>query len=165
MRARVISGFFLLIALASPAFAADWQGAGRPSLDRVLPEIRRHTPGAFYDAEGPFIGADGLARYRIKWMMPDGRIVWFDADARTGRVLGPVPSGSRFGNYDDDRYYGGGNPGHFGNWPDYDRGPYGGGGRGRYGSGGRDGGNWGRGGSGHGNFGRGDYRRGHDDRH
>ena len=97
--------------------------------------------------------------------MPDGRIVWFDADARTGRVLGPVPSGSRFGNYDDDRYYGGGNPGHFGNWPDYDRGPYGGGGRGRYGSGGRDGGNWGRGGSGHGNFGRGDYRRGHDDRH
>ena len=62
MRARVISGFFLLIALASPAFAADWQGAGRPSLDRVLPEIRRHTPGAFYDAEGPFIGADGLAR-------------------------------------------------------------------------------------------------------
>ena len=32
---------------------------------------------------------DGQPRYRLKWMTPDGRIVWFDADARTGRVLGP----------------------------------------------------------------------------
>ena len=34
-------------------------------------------------------------RYRLKWMTPDGRIVWFDADARTGRVLGPDFAGAR----------------------------------------------------------------------
>jgi len=187
MRARVVSCLFLLVALASPAFAADWQGAGRPSLDRVLPEIRRHTPGAFYDAEGPFIGANGLARYRIKWMTPDGRVVWFDADARTGRVLGPVPYPSnrfddgrygndRYGNdrYDGERYnndrYGGdrygndrndrrGNSDHFGDWPAYDHGQGDRGGRDGA-RGGRDGGGWFRGGSGHGNSGHGNSGRG-----
>ena len=174
MRARVVSCLFLLLALASPGFAADRQAEGRPSFDRILPEIRRHTPGTFYDAEGPFIGQDGQARYRIKWMTPEGRIVWFDADARTGRVLGAVPyPRSRYD--DDDRYggdrsqidrYGNGrydndrderNSGRFRNWPDYDRGQ---GDRGNrdWGRGGRDrdGGGWSRGGSGRGNSGRGD---------
>jgi hypothetical protein len=87
MRSRLVPGLFLLLALALPAFAA---GSGGTSLDRILPEIRRNTPGTFYDAQGPFFGPDGQARYRIKWMTPDGRIVWFDADARSGRVLGPA---------------------------------------------------------------------------
>ena len=101
MRARVISSLLLLLALASPAFAADRQAAGRPSLDRLLPEIRRHTPGTFYDAEGPFIGSDGQARYRIKWMTSEGRIIWFEVDAQRGHILGmvtgtlPVPSSRR----------------------------------------------------------------------
>ncbi|MGA7675157.1 MAG: hypothetical protein WCA78_08940 [Rhizomicrobium sp.] len=143
MRARVVSSLFLLFVLAAPAFAAGRRDEGRPSLDRVLPEIRRHTPGTFYDAEGPFIGQDGQARYRIKWMTPDGRIVWFDADARTGRVLGSAP----YGGYRYDN-----NPNRFGNWPGYDRGQDNRGGRaGREGNGG----NWQRGGSGHGNSGRG----------
>lgn len=173
MRARVVSGLFLLIALASPAFAADRQGEGRPSFDRILPEIRRHTPGTFYDAEGPFLGQDGQARYRIKWMTPDGRIVWFDADARSGRVLGPVPyPTNRFGGdgYGGDRFdgnrYGGdrydnnrndGNSNHFGNWPGNDWGQGDRGGRG-----GREGngGGWYRGGSDRGNSRRGDSGRG-----
>ena len=101
MRARVVSCLLLLFALAAPAFAADRQAEGRPSFDRILPEIRRHTPGTFYDAEGPFVGQDGQARYRIKWMTPEGRIVWFEVDAQRGRILGmvtgtlPVPSSRR----------------------------------------------------------------------
>jgi len=101
MRARVISSLLLLFALASPAFAAGRQAEGRPSLDRLLPEIRRHTPGTFYNAEGPFIGSDGQARYRIKWMTPEGRIIWFEVDAQRGHILGmvtgtlPVPSSRR----------------------------------------------------------------------
>ena len=86
MRTGVISwilGIFL-------AFGVTAVGAQeRPSLDRILPQIRQHHPGKFYDAEGPFRGPDGLPRYRLKWMTPGGRVIWFDADARTGRVLGP----------------------------------------------------------------------------
>jgi len=85
MRSRIIPGLFLMLALALPAFAA---GPGGSSLDRILPQIRRATPGTLYDAQGPFPGPDGQARYRLKWMTPDGRIIWFDADARTGRILG-----------------------------------------------------------------------------
>ena len=85
MRARVLPGFLLLLSLAGMAFAA---GSGAVPLDRLLPEIRRSTPGTFYDAQGPFMGPDGQMRYRIKWMTPDGRIIWFDADARSGRILG-----------------------------------------------------------------------------
>ena len=71
------------------ALGASVAQADSPSLDRILPQIREHHPGKFYDAEGPWRGPDGQYRYRLKWMTPGGRIVWFDADARTGRVLGP----------------------------------------------------------------------------
>ena len=184
MRARVISSLFLLMALASPGLAADRHAEGGQSFDRILPEIRRHTPGTFYDAEGPFFGQDGQARYRIKWMTPDGRIIWFDADARSGRVLGAVPyPGGRYGGdrfnddsygrdryddrYDDDRNTRDrrDNSNHFGGWPGYDRGQgdrdshYGD--RGDRGRRDGDGGNARRGGSDHGYSGRGDSRRGH----
>jgi len=165
----------LLLALATPGLAADRQAEGGRSFDRILPEIRRHTPGTFYDAEGPFVGQDGQARYRIKWMTPEGRIIWYEVDAHNGRILGmvtgtlpgprrdrgsegylpPCSSGDdRYGRdrYDDDRN--GGNSNHFGDWPDNDwrRGDRGG----RDG----DGGNWRRGGSDRGESGRGDSRRG-----
>jgi hypothetical protein len=149
MRARIISCLALLFALASPAFAAGRQPAGRPSFDRILPEIRRHTPGTFYDAQGPYIGEDGQARYRIKWMTPGGRIVWFEVDARRGRILGmvtgtlPSSSGRRgrepdeygppYSRGDDGDFAPDGDPGgrsrdgredpdRFGDWPGYDRG-------------------------------------------
>jgi len=88
MRARVFLGLFLLFALAGPVQAQDRRASGTLSLGRILPEIRRNEPGTFYDAEGPFQGPDGRARYRIKWMTPDGRIIWFEADARTGHLFG-----------------------------------------------------------------------------
>jgi hypothetical protein len=189
MRARVLSGLVLLITLAAPAFAAGRQAEGRPSFDRILPEIRRHTPGTFYDAEGPFTGQDGLARYRIKWMTPQGRIIWYEVDARDGRILGmvtgtlPIPSSRRdrvtdgylppYGDrYDSDRYdddrnggerYDGsrrGNGRNDGNSRHFRDWP--GYDRGQGGRDGRDqdGGGWDRGGSGRGDSGRGDSGRG-----
>ena len=190
MRARVVSGLLLLLALAAPAFAADRQAEGGRSFERILPEIRRHTPGTFYDAEGPFVGQDGQARYRIKWMTPEGRIIWYEVDAHNGRILGmvtgtllvprrdrgsegyspPYPAdGDRYGRdrYDNDRNSG--NSNHFDDysWPGYDRGQ--GDRGGRYGDredrGRRDGdGSWRLGGSHRGESGRGDSRRGRRER-
>jgi hypothetical protein len=84
----------MLAAGASPAAAQRdhvregiRNGEIRP-LDRILPDVRRSHPGTFYDAEGPVEGPDGDYRYRLKWMTPEGRIIWLDTDARTGRVLG-----------------------------------------------------------------------------
>jgi hypothetical protein len=81
-----IFGAFLLLGTGA-AQAVDYYGP--PSLERILPQIRSRHPGKFYDAEGPYRGPDGQYHYRLKWMTPNGRVVWFDADARTGRVLGP----------------------------------------------------------------------------
>jgi hypothetical protein len=155
MHTRVMFSLLMLWALAFPGLAQDRRGT--QSLDRVLPEIRRTTPGTFYDAEGPFVCPNGQASYRIKWMTPEGRIVWFYADARTGRVYGagpgyapgPFPQPNRF----RDDY----SSGHFrdGGWPF--------GGRDDDGRGNRGGGWNGRGGD---RNGRGDGDRGgHDRRH
>jgi len=165
MRARVLGSLVLLFALALPALAQDRRGA--PSLDRVLPQIRRSVPGTFYDAEGPFLSPDGRASYRIKWMTPDGRIIWFAVDARSGRVLGGAwggPPSSR-GRDDDGRGGWGNNPN---NWrQDDDRGnDWGNGGGTGWGNGsGRGGDDRGNGwnGEGRGDDGRGgDGRRGDD---
>lgn len=178
MRARVFLAFLAFAVLACPALAQSRHGGHGASLDRVLPQIRRTMPGTFYDAEGPFYSPDGRASYRIKWMTPDGRIVWFYADARTGRVLhmgGNRAYGGRGGRYHD-RYgdrnrdrYGNGYPGRHGDRDDW-RGNRGNGGRdhwrgdnddgwrGGYGSRGTRGRDWGsRGGR---NGGRGGGRRG-----
>ena len=84
----------LAVAPAHAQFDDDWRqrdnfdsGQVLP-LDRILPEVRRSHPGRFYDAEGPFSGPDGQMHYRLKWMTPEGRVLWFDANARTGHVLG-----------------------------------------------------------------------------
>jgi hypothetical protein len=66
-------------------------------LDRILPGIRTGHPGRFYDAEGPFPDGVGGYRYRIKWLTPDGRVVWFDTDAQTGRIVGTARSDWRAG--------------------------------------------------------------------
>jgi hypothetical protein len=78
----------------APALAQGGQGV--VPLDRLLPEIRRNHPGQFYDADGPSPGPDGLLHYHLKWMTPDGRIEWLDADARTGRILGASPGRDTF---------------------------------------------------------------------
>src|SRR5689334_5603767 len=106
MRARVsaLALSLFLLALAPGTASAQYDDGryadrdGPQSLDRILPEIRREHPGRFYDAEGPFMGGDGQMHYRVKWMTPDGRVVWFDADARTGRVLGTGGGRHDYGN-------------------------------------------------------------------
>lgn len=89
----------LLVALILLGSAPAWaQGQVRERvrngevqpLDRILPQIREGYPGEFYNAEGPFPGPDGQLHYRIKWLTPDGFVVWFDANARSGRILGIV---------------------------------------------------------------------------
>jgi hypothetical protein len=127
MRKSVI--FWVLAAfLAFGAGSAQADYYAPASLDRILPQVRSHHPGKFYDAEGPYRGPDGQFRYRLKWMTPGGRIVWFDADARTGRVLGPdsemrvapyFRDGPRFDephDFRDDRRWNRG-----GRWPREDR--------------------------------------------
>jgi hypothetical protein len=82
------------------------------SLDEIMRGIRRERPGNLADVQGPNVGPAGDARYRLKWITPDGRVLWLDTDARTGRVLGvegddrgppiPLPPGAfgqRRGNF------------------------------------------------------------------
>jgi len=119
MRSGVFSwAFGLVFALlaAGSAFAqddGDWEPHDRVAagqiqpLDRILPEVRRTHPGTFYDAEGPFTGPDGEMHYRLKWMTPDGRIVWYDANARTGRVMGSGSGRRDYQSFDTGPYNGG----------------------------------------------------------
>jgi hypothetical protein len=69
---------------------------GVQPLDRLLPGIRRAHPGDFYDAEGPTYGPSGDPHYHLKWMTPDGRVIWYDTDARSGRVLRSSPGRDSF---------------------------------------------------------------------
>jgi hypothetical protein len=102
MRAPVFSGLFLgflvfAAALSSPAAAQPrYARDGVQPLDRLLPGIRRGHPGDFYDAEGPTYGPQGDPHYHLKWMTPDGRVIWYDADARNGRVLRSSPGRDSF---------------------------------------------------------------------
>ena len=111
---RVFLGLLLaLLALGQPALA---QGRHPPPpgysfqpLDRIVPGIRNGRPGRFFDAEGPYPDPFGGWHYRIKWLTPEGRVIWLDTDARTGRVIGPSsgyrpglmmpPSGLRYYRY------------------------------------------------------------------
>lgn len=72
----------VVFALASPTRAQ--QLADGTTLDRILPDIRAAHPGRLSDAQ-PWVDENGRTHYRIKWMTPEGRILYFDADARTGR--------------------------------------------------------------------------------
>ncbi|MGQ0742583.1 MAG: PepSY domain-containing protein [Alphaproteobacteria bacterium] len=54
----------------------------RPPLDRFLPDIRRQHPGRLLDVQR------GPRGDRIKWLTPDGRVIWLDMDPRTGRIRG-----------------------------------------------------------------------------
>jgi len=89
-------GIFLILALLAPVPAMAQSQGGVQPLDRLLPEIRRTHPGQFYDADGPHPGPGGSQHYHLKWLTPDGRIVWYDTDARTGRVIGASPGRDSF---------------------------------------------------------------------
>ena len=66
-------GLAVAIALVAPAQAAS----GGETLDRMLPELRAEHPGRLVDAETR-TGPNGHSHYHIKWMTPDGRILFFD---------------------------------------------------------------------------------------
>ena len=113
MRAGIFSWIFLgIFALLTAPLLAQPYGPPPPyrdgprdprdgvqPLDRLLPGIRRQHPGDFYDAEGPTYGPSGDAHYHLKWMTPDGRVIWFDTDARNGRVLRSSPGRDSFDNH------------------------------------------------------------------
>jgi hypothetical protein len=100
MRSGIFSALFLAFltgaAVTTPALAQRYDRDGVQPLDRLLPEIRRQHPGDFYDAEGPTYGPNGDPHYHLKWMTPDGRVIWYDADARSGRVLRSSPGRDGF---------------------------------------------------------------------
>lgn len=79
MRSRLFftSVLLLLLALAGPASA-------RGTLDSILPDIRSAHPGRLSDAE-PWTDSEGRTHYKIKWLTPEGRILYFNADAESGR--------------------------------------------------------------------------------
>lgn len=125
---RVCLGFlFALLALQAPAWAQGRHpappGYNVQPLDRILPGVRNGRPGRFFDAEGPYPDPVGGWHYRIKWLTPEGRVIWLDTDARTGRVIGPSsgyrpgfmmpPSGLRFYSYPGPMPQG---RGRFGGW-------------------------------------------------
>ncbi len=142
MRARFILALLPLV-LATPAWA-------RGTLDDILPEIRAQHPGKLSDAE-PWTDSEGNTHYRIKWMTPDGRILYFNADPRTRRYSGAggdEGGPGRDERRDDGRRNDGDGRSHWNGEQD-------GGGSGNSGGGdwrgqGRDGGNWRSGGNWHG---------------
>ena len=138
MRSRILLSFFagifalLTMALNGPATAQPYglgpayrYERGIQPLDRLLPGIRRAHPGEFYDAEGPTYGPTGDPHYHLKWMTPDGRVIWYDADARNGRVLRSSPGRDSFDNH---RFEGPPPRGYGDREPPYGEGPYGRGG-------------------------------------
>lgn len=101
MRMRLILAvIFAALAMTCVPAAAQirhphgYYGHGVQPLDRILPQIRSGHPGRFYDAEGPFADPFGGWHYRVKWLTPGGRVIWFDADARSGRIVG-LPGNAR----------------------------------------------------------------------
>jgi hypothetical protein len=147
----LLTAMCMVCAIASPTLA---QGRFAPGpygpevlpLDRLLPTVRLNHPGRFYDAEGPFPDEEGNYHYRLKWLTPEGRLIWLDTDARSGRVLGvargdwreqerPYSPGGPFYNGARPEGY----PPSGGPYPGPDRGGYGPPGRGGFGPPGRGG--------------------------
>jgi hypothetical protein len=73
----------LVLGLVSTTASA----ASAPALDGVLPIVKRQVPGSMLDAREPSsVSSKRELRYQIKWLTEDGRVVWLNVDARTGRV-------------------------------------------------------------------------------
>src|SRR5215468_11258122 len=106
-RAFLLAFSILLALFSAPASA-------RETLDSILPQIRAAHPGRLSDAE-PFVGSDGRTHYRIKWMTPEGRILYFDADTHTGRYSNSGgDDGGQWRGGGDHGYRGGDNQGDYG---------------------------------------------------
>ena len=103
-RRIMICAFSALLLAIAPAAAQERYvhpyGARQVvPLERILPHIRSSHPGVFSDVDGPFVDPTGRMHYRIKWLTPNGRVIWLDADARTGRLLGVNHGWGGYGPY------------------------------------------------------------------
>ena len=101
---RYLAAALFALLLAAPASDAAAQPFPRgddqvQSLDTIINIIRRSFPGQVSDVQGPFGG-----RYRVIWLTPDGRVLWVDADARTGRILGVEGGGGGQRNFGPPNY-------------------------------------------------------------
>lgn len=67
---------------------------GLKPLGGILRNIRRHHPGRLSDVR-PGRGPNGEPHYRVKWLTPEGRVIWLDVDAQTGDVTGVVGADNR----------------------------------------------------------------------
>ncbi|MDE2466708.1 MAG: hypothetical protein KGO02_23775 [Alphaproteobacteria bacterium] len=91
----------ILVSLPAASLAHGHGRAPPQRLDQILPGFRQSHPGTFYDAQGPYRGQDGHLHYRLKWLTPQGHMVWYDTEARSGAVRGrvhgprPEPPGPR----------------------------------------------------------------------
>jgi hypothetical protein len=78
----------LAVALSTPQASAQpfpRQG-GAPqmqSLNAILANIRNQFPGQLSDVQGPRNGI-----LIVKWLTPDGQILFIEADMRTGQIVG-----------------------------------------------------------------------------
>lgn len=99
MRVGILAVFAAFLVTAPPALAGR---DGAQPLDRILSHLRAERGGTFYDAQGPFSDGNGNIHYRIKWLTPEGRLIWLDTDAKTGRVLGVDNKGGR-DHFDNDQ--------------------------------------------------------------
>ena len=52
-------------------------------LENIIGQIQARTPGRLVGVRGP----NGQGIYRIIWETPDGRVITFVVDGRTGQVL------------------------------------------------------------------------------
>jgi uncharacterized membrane protein YkoI len=52
-------------------------------LESIIAQIQARTPGRLVGVRGP----NGQGMYRIIWETPDGRVITFVVDGRTGQVL------------------------------------------------------------------------------
>jgi hypothetical protein len=92
--------YFLLLGIVT-AIAQAAGGKAVLSFDKLLPEIRKHAPGSLYDVDGPYPGPKGKSLYRVKWMSPEGRIVWFAVDASNGHILGVMQTPRRWSEFEE----------------------------------------------------------------
>lgn len=56
-------------------------------LEDVLAGLRARYAGRHISVSGPSAGLDGRQRYNIKWLTPDGHVLFIAVDAQTGQTL------------------------------------------------------------------------------
>jgi hypothetical protein len=100
--ARLIVSGLLLFSLGNTAEGQPLSESrnaphnGVQPLDRLLPGIRLSHPGQLVDAHGPTISSSGDLAFHLKWITPDGNIIWLSVDAQTGQVLRISPGRDDF---------------------------------------------------------------------